>query len=622
MLMRLKSPCVSSCIAIRVLLLMGSLVLVAGCSDPVPPAPPTADQSPANESPANELATSPPASDSASALAGSSAQSSPQNQPVVPVSTPAAPSGSAGSSSPGASSTTSSTTSGDPFTDSTAAAPAWSNQVTGNLPGNARRLARIDDYNATVVFSSVTPQFALIGQEVHDLDAGKVTGRIGVKLSSSLEKLALSPDGKYLARQASPDNLFEIEIHDTNSGELVHSLKYSSKPFQRIEFLQFTRYGRLIAAVWEGSGSRLLIWDVTKPQPLRDFPMSRIDGNKVAVSEDGRILAAVLEQRLEIHDLAQGERLTVLDPPPHDKPFNPMMFVTGLAFSRDGGELAGMFSLEGFRFVVWKTNGEIVVDKPLGLQIGGAYNNGRAIEWAPNGSGWLLHGNFYFDRQLDMLAWILEPPVQHNYHHPWFSEQEVVASVGDFQNRSLVAVPFPREILEQSRGALRSDAEAWLRPGDGVSLDIRVGATRFADSSSVTEALREALTKRLTAGGLVVGDGHPVRLQVQYAESQGSELHVVEGGPGPLGRPTGQRVQETVVEVKATMTRTGKADPIWKTELRRGNPHIVRSETVDDQSVRSATFRGIEYTLNSMSIPTFVPAGGDVAELPVITSLK
>jgi hypothetical protein len=593
---------------LRVVLLTGSSILLAGCSDPIPPAPPTATEPSATQ----------PDDEATAASANVSTANTGASVPAVPVSTAANSNPSPGSASP----ESSATNSGDPFAQPTADAPAWSNQVTGNLPGNSRRLARIDHYNDHVVFSSVTPQFALIGQEVHNLITGKVTGRIEVKLSSSIEKIALSPDGKYLARQASPDNLFEIEIHDTTSGELLHSLKYSSKPFQRIEFLEFTRYGRLIAAVWEGSGSRLLIWDVTKPQPMRDLNMPRIDGKKIAISEDGRILAAVLDQRLEIHDLAQGKRLTVLDPPPQDKPFNPMMFVTGLAFSRDAQELAGLFSLEGFRFVVWRTNGELVVDQPLGLQIGGAYNLDGPIKWAPDGKGWLLHGNFYFDRQLNMLAWILEPPVQHNYPHPWLSETELIASVGDFQNRSLVAVPFPREALDQSRGALSSNEEAWLRPGDGVSLDIRVGATRFADSSSVTQALREALTKRLTAGGLTVGDGHPVKLQVHYSESQGNELHVVEGGPGPRGRPTGQRVQETIVEVKATMTRTGKAEPIWKTELRRGNPHMVRSETIDDQAVRSATFKGIEYTLNSMSIPAFVPAGGDVAELPVITSLK
>ena len=333
-------------------------------------------------------------------------------------------------------------------------------------------------------------------------------------------------------------------------------------------------------------------------------------------------MAAVLDQRLEIHDLGQGKRLTVLDPPPHDKPFNPMMFVSALAFSPDGTELAGLFSLDGFRLVVWKTDGSIVVDQPLGLQIGGGYNNGPPIVWAPDGLGWILHGNYYFDRRLGVVAWILEPPVQHNYQHPWLSSSEVIASVGDFQNRSLVAVPVPREALDRAASALQSDAEAWLRPGDGVTLDIHVGTTRFTNAASVTQALREAITKRLTSGGLTVGEGQPVKLQLSYKESAGKQLQVVAGGLGLRGQPTGQQVQETLVEVEATMTREGRAEPIWQTKLNRGNPHIVHGGAVDDQAVRAATFRGIEYTLNSMAIPYFVPAGSDAQELPIITDLK
>ena len=66
-----------------------------------------------------------------------------------------------------------------------------------------------------------------------------------------------------------------------------------------------------------------------------------------------------------------------------------------------------------------------------------------------------------------------------------------------------------------------------------MTVTVEVGETRFADKAGVATELQDLLTKRLAAGGLTVGANGPIRLQVKYSESQGQQLHVVDGPAAP-----------------------------------------------------------------------------------------
>lgn len=567
-----------------------TLVILMGCSEPKPTAVGPAGAGavpPAGTAPAAGAA---PAAPAAGGTANASSPASPGSS---------TPSGAAGQT---AGATSPQTT--------PAEAPAY------------RPLVTIPERDSPLVYGPHGSSMVAIGGEVFDLETKQSVGTVPAKLNAALEDLALSPDGKWLAREVSPDHKFGVDLYDTATGEVARSIKLSDRTFERIEYLQFTQHGYLVVAAPGEDGGRLLIYDVAKPDPIRELQTKeRLSAPKMAVSRDGKLLAAVQDGRLEIHDVAAGKRVKIFDPPSHKESFNPMIFLHGLAFSPDGSQLASLFTLEGFRFIVWDLEGNIVLDQPLGLQIGGAYNDGPGIEWSPDGAGWLLHGAHYFDRRLKVIAWILKSPVQHNYHHRWLNDKEVVGTIGDFQNRKLVAAAFPRQAIDRAAGALESSADALLKPGDGISLDVRVGATRFAAAQQVRDALYEKLAKRFTENGLVVGENQPVTLTLEYSEGQGKQLNVVQG---PLlgGRPTGQQVQETVVNLSARMTRTGHDEPIWEAQFERGNPHMVHSDTIDDQKVREATFRGIEYTLSSVAIPYFVPADGNMPQLPITTDLS
>ena len=310
-----------------------------------------------------------------------------------------------------------------------------------------------------------------------------------------------------------------------------------------------------------------------------------------------------------------------MEKPSTEKPLNLSIFVRCLAFSPDTSELATLINVDGFRLVVWNTSGDIVEDQRLGLQIGEPYNHGRDIEWSPDGRALLLHGNFVFDRGYRAIAWIMKTPVQHNYHHTWLVNSHVVATQGDFQNRDLVAVRVPRPKIQRAVRSLESGAPALLKPGDGVSLKINVGEARFANKSEVERELRNALSERLTAGGLQVGDDQPTLLTVTYSESKGEKLRVIEGSSVLRGRDTGQRVRETVVVLNAKMTRKGTSKTIWQTEVRKGNPRIIRTNQVNNAAVRRETFRRLKYLLSSMTVPSLVPADPEAPGLPIVKGL-
>ncbi len=511
--------------------------------------------------------------------------------------------------------------SNDPFADGTKTDPStWSNQRDRPERDGVRLIVPIANRDDPILLGSGPCKFAAIGTKVFDLAQGNKIGDIVATAKPSLEDSALSPDGQYYARETNEDNVYYIEVTDCQAGKRLPDLRYTKDRFQRVDFLQFTKHNYLVAVVADSSGSRLLVYRPTDGKILREKSVSRIDASKVAITDNGKYCAIATSDSVEILDLAKGEAVSRLEKPPVDKPLNLFIFVCSLAFSPDSTEIAGLISVDGFRFVVWDSKGAIIEDHKLALQIGGAYNNGAGIEWAPDGQGWLLHGNYYFDRQLKAVAWILKPPVQHNYHHRWLDNEHIVASQGDFQNRDLVSVAVPRADIARTAQALAAGADALLKPGDSISVNVQMGKTRFAGVQQVQQTLFETVSKRLQAGGLSVAPGQPVTLNLYYSEKQGKELRVVQG-PGVFGRDTGQRVQETVVNVQAKMVRQGIDKPIWEKSIDYGNPHHIRSATVNDAAVRQATARLVEYVLSSMSIPYFVPADPQAMRLPVIKQL-
>lgn len=478
---------------------------------------------------------------------------------------------------------------------------------------------------AEILFPPSPATRALIGSEVFDLAKGTRVGSAASLPANASVPRALSPSGRYFAFQNDADHVMFVEIQDCAAGKKVHEFRYNEDKFQRVVLLRFTRHDKLLVAapVKEQAKTMLGIFviDPASGKTLKKFSVENVDSRKLGFSDDGRFVAVATGAGLEVYDVTKGKPVARMAEPAKKNNVSPWMFANGFYFAPDNSELAGLIATGTFRLVVWGNDGQVKEDHELGLRIGGGYNQGEPVQWSPDGQGWLLHGNHYFDRKLASIGWSMTSPPAHNYHHVWLDSQRIAASQGDFQNRQLVAVAVPRETIAAAVKAMESGEKAHLRPGSRLSIEVEVGETRFSDRNTVAAALQEVLTKRFAEGGISVESGQSSVLRVKYSENAGEELRVMEGGLGPRARDTGQRVQETVAVFEAKLTVPGAKEPIWETTIRRGNPRIVRSETVGDADVRNATFKMLDYILSSTPMPFFIPADPKAPSLPLLTAL-
>ena len=102
---------------------------------------------------------------------------------------------------------------------------------------------------------------------------------------------------------------------------------------------------------------------------------------------------------------------------------------------------------------MWDIRGPIKEEFALALQIGGAYNYDRPVQYLPQNDGWLLHGDFLLDRKLRAITWILQPPPLANYYaHPLLDADRVLAVRGS-PKREVLSVKIPRRTAGRRGGA-------------------------------------------------------------------------------------------------------------------------------------------------------------------------
>jgi hypothetical protein len=507
---------------------------------------------------------------------------------------------------------------------------AWGNKADAT-PDNdgVRRLAPIADHDTKLIFAPAPSAMVAVNNGevdgiVFDCAAGKEVGKIPPGLKDSDLKFALSPTGRYFARTSKVKYHNFIEVVDTATGEVKHSLEFAEGDFQRVTALQFTKHDHLLAAVQQKpSGGKVILWRMDTGKVLKEMDTKRLDEDKFAASDTGQYLAAVTDSRLQVIDFTKGKAVAEMEMPAKSTGItSPSIFIRALAFSPDTSELAGIITGQNaeHHLVVWSADGKIADHLNLGLTIRSGYHLDGPLQWTADGQGWLLHGNYFVDRQLKAVAWVYESPVQHNYAHKLLGNEHLVATQGDFTTRQLVSIEIPRQRISIAAESLTSGAAALLKPGDTVELRVDVGSVRFSNPGGAISEIEKNVAQRLKDGGLTVGAGGKAVLHVKYTEAQGEELRVVEGGFGIFGRDTGQRVQETVAILEAKLTSGGKT--IWEETAKRGNPHHIEGGIVNDAAVRDATFRMIGFMLRTLQIPYFVPADENATSLPIRVSLE
>lgn len=486
---------------------------------------------------------------------------------------------------------------------------------------DVRPLVALRYPTASIEFPGVGVATCLVSDgHVHDVATWVDHGRWSDKGRYSGDRV-YSHDGMYLA-QASWANLEQVvlKIFTLPSSEQTHELRFG-RSLDRLLGLFCDNQHRVITVTRGIRVTQVRIHGLADGELLREFsPSDDVNYDRAAIDAPGRRLALAAASTLRIYDTeaaTAGVRLAV--PPGQSRKADPFSQLKALAFSPDGTELAGV--IDGgdgsIQLVVWDAAGPVVETHPLPASVRmQGLNKSRHLQYTPDGSGWLVHHRFLYDRRLKATTWIIEDLLSSFGDRAFLDADRVLGKTTT--NGSLVSVGIPRERIRAAVEARASGQNALLKPGDAVRIDITVGTVLFADPTETAARLRASVAKGLTRCGLVVEADGPLALSLDYAEAAGRRINEKTG---VFGAPTGRTVVETVGRWTCSLRHLPTDRTVWREEAKQGNPVVVRGTEVNEQTARAATFELILGDLEELSFPDFVPADPETPVLPIVTRL-
>ena len=232
----------------------------------------------------------------------------------------------------------------------------------------------------------------------HDLATGKKIGELSN--TAQVEKRTLSPDGKLFAGVVGGFGKSVLTVFDVAKGKMVADVPVKNGA----EFVTFVSNDKFVYQGGFGD-KNIHVFDAKSGTELATFvlgkgfrrcPPSFSPGGKyVAVAEGDEIAI------LSLSDGSEAGRVSVKGEAGR------YFSCEWVSFSADGAFFAALAgaSLEP-RVQVWSmADGKRVAD--IALQKPGrfAFYDGPKLEWAPDGTGWLLNGSTMYDRESGKILW-------------------------------------------------------------------------------------------------------------------------------------------------------------------------------------------------------------------------
>ena len=181
--------------------------------------------------------------------------------------------------------------------------------------------------------------------------------------------------------------------------------------------------------------------------------------------------------------------------------------------------------------------------------------------------------------------------------------------MGTLIDRKLTLVPVPWEAIRQTLAASANDADALLRKGGSVSVQVEVGALSHGDKAQTVAGLTESLTKRLADDGLTVAPNSAITVYAHYSEKAG---HMASS---MMDRT--KQVQTTNALIKLEWRGSGgKAMRSLETTV---DPSLVRVKEFTAAAYRDAMFDKAKTQLAACQFPYYIPSGSSQLTLPGLT---
>lgn len=276
----------------------------------------------------------------------------------------------------------------------------------GTLPADQRILIAIPG-EQPFRFPATSSLFVVVGQnrqredqrQVWSLKENKPVGTLSGALQIG-EPVALGPDGAHLAARSRQRDSSAIDLlaFDSRGGRQVGQVTLKAEPFD-IDFMEFAGPRVLVTVTRLRDVCTCQTWDVPSGALRKELTLPpTFDKRWAALSPGGKYLSVIDDQRLRVFDLTAGESAGEVGFP--SRPGFERLGGMGLAWSRDGTELAGLFHTG---LVAWNASTGIVSayhQYHRAIPDSGIFTlQGGAIEWLPDKSGWLARGSTLVDYQ-------------------------------------------------------------------------------------------------------------------------------------------------------------------------------------------------------------------------------
>ena len=499
------------------------------------------------------------------------------------------------------------------------AALAWPEKVSLKIPVPGRDDNILSPSSQSPFVAFGFSAYESQGAQIWNLAANKQVGLIKGKPPNASSRI-ISPDGRYMAIKVLEKNVFnKIEIWSFETGQLVRTMQDIKE--MNLVILDFGPPDQLFVYTYGNPGGKYIhkiqVWDIPKGTLLREIVTDgeQVDQYRYAFSPGRRYFATLKsDNNLNVFDLTTAKRAGHIKLPSAsqlEQNLNP----EGLRFSPDGTQLVALLdgSAETRIMVIDVQTGKHDPERDsafpgrlLSAIDGAPSYKGPKLECLHNGS-YLIAGSLWIDGDTGRIVWYLDYGAdKYNFAQRIPTPNGLIVPEGPDEVRHLVVLETPWEAITASLKAIDAEAPAAVRPGQPVSLDIKIGKLQHGTKEETTAALTEALTERLAAAGIEIKEGQPTVLRVIYGEAAGDTLQEStrdRNNPFGAGTPTGRSVQATKAGLVVSWVRDKETKPLWTKNILVNPSFLIIRGDITAEKARTAMFEGLKNTLVSQPMP-------------------